>query len=207
MRQEISRRKLLAVLTLNDKENAVKIAKALFEGGVSMIELTLRTQNALDCIKAIAKEVPDMLVGAGTILKPEQAEQAKQAGASFGVSPGTNVKVIKKALQDGLFFAPGVMTPSDVETCLEFNLTLLKLFPAGAIGGLNYLKNMSAPYNHLGVQYIPLGGINQSNLKENLDSPLIAAVGGSWLASPDLIEKMDLEQIYKNAKLASECIF
>jgi len=205
MKNEIEKRKLIAVLTISDVASAVPVAKAIFEGGVSVIELTLRTPEALDCIKVIRKEVPEMLVGAGTILSLENVLQAKEAGAHFGVAPGTNPRVIKAAKDAGLFFGPGVFTPSDIEIALENDCTLLKYFPAASCG-MNHLKAMSTPYKHLGVKFIPLGGVNLKNLSEMLSDSLIAAVGGSWLATPELINAGKFDEIYANAKAAAQVI-
>jgi len=202
MKNEIEKRKLIAVLTISDVASAVPVAKAIFEGGVSMIELTLRTPEALNCIKAIRKEAPEMFVGAGTILTPEQVLQAKDAGAHFGVAPGTNARVIAAAKDANLFFGPGIFTPSDIEIALENNCTLLKYFPAASCG-MGHLRAMSAPYKHLGVKFIPLGGVNLKNLGEMLSDPLVAAVGGSWLATPELINAGKFDEIYENAKAAS----
>ncbi len=205
MKNEIEKRKLVAVLTISEVAAAVPVAKALMEGGVTAIELTLRTNEALDCVKAIRKELPDMLVGAGTILSPKQVWQAKDAGAHFGVAPGTNARVISAAQDAGLFFGPGIFTPSDIEAALEYNCTLLKYFPAASCG-MAHLKAMSAPYKHMGVKFIPLGGVNLGNLKEMLSDPLIAAVGGSWLATPELIKAKKFDEICTNAKAASKVI-
>lgn len=199
----ISRKKIIAVLTIEDANDAVPVANALKAGGVTAIELTLRTPAALEAIKLIRAEVEGVTVAAGTVLRPEQIDDVVKAGADFAVSPGTNPRVIKAAKDAGLFFAPGIMTPSDIECALELGCKLLKFFPAGTSGGMKHLKAMSAPYNHLGLKYIPLGGITCSNVKETLSEKIIAAVGGSWLASPDLIKAKNFDKIQA---LASEAI-
>lgn len=193
---------VLAVVILDDVANAVPMAKALLAGGVNAMELTLRTDAALDSLVAIREEVPDMLVGAGTILKPEQVRQVVDRGALFGVSPGLNLRVVESAAASGLPFAPGIATPSDIEAALELDCHFLKFFPAETLGGLPYLRAMSPPYNHLGVKYIPLGGVGQKNLAEYIVEPLIAFVGGSWLTPKDKIAAKDWKAIEENARLA-----
>ena len=143
-----------------------------------------------------------MLAGIGTIIKKEQVNQAKDSGAAFGVSPGTNIDVIKAAQDAGLPFAPGIMTPSDIERALPFGCEILKFFPAESSGGIKHLKNIAAPYAHLGLKYVPLGGINQGNMKDYLKEDIIAAVGGSWIASRDLIDSGQWDQITSNASSA-----
>lgn len=193
---------VLAVVILDDVATAVPMAKALLAGGVNAMELTLRTDAALDSLVAIREEVPDMLVGAGTILKPEQVRQVVDRGALFGVSPGLNLRVVESAAASGLPFAPGIATPSDIEAALELDCHFLKFFPAETLGGLPYLRAMSPPYNHLGVKYIPLGGVGQKNLAEYIVEPLIAFVGGSWLTPKDKIAAKDWKAIEENARLA-----
>ena len=183
-------------------DDAVPVAEALLHGGVDAMELTLRTDAALPALKSIAESVPEMLAGIGTILKPDQIVQAKDSGAAFGVSPGTNVDVIEAAQEAGLPFAPGIMTPSDIERALPFGCEILKFFPAGSSGGIKHLKNIAAPYAHLGLKYVPLGGVNQENMTDYLKEDIIAAVGGSWIAARDLIASGQWDQITSNASSA-----
>jgi 2-dehydro-3-deoxyphosphogluconate aldolase/(4S)-4-hydroxy-2-oxoglutarate aldolase len=183
-------------------EDAVPVARALLDGGVDVMELTLRTPAAIDALRAVKSEVPEMLAGVGTILAPSQTEEVVQAGADFGVAPGVNPRVMQAAQQLGLPFAPGIMTPTDIEAAVEAGCEVLKFFPASTSGGLKHLKNIAAPYQHLGLRYIPLGGINQDNMGDYLSSELIAAIGGSWLASKDLIAAKDWGGITRNAAAA-----
>jgi 2-dehydro-3-deoxyphosphogluconate aldolase/(4S)-4-hydroxy-2-oxoglutarate aldolase len=194
---------VVAVLVIDRKEDAVPLARALMEGGVTGMELTLRTPAALDSLKAIRDEVPEMLAGIGTILTTEQVDQVVDAGAAFGVAPGTNPRVIQHAQHRGLPFGPGIATPSDIEQALELGCRLLKYFPAETLGGLKHLGNMAAPYNHLGLRYIPLGGIKTSNMVTYLQSPLIHAIGGSWLAPRDVIAAQDWATITRTASEAT----
>jgi 2-dehydro-3-deoxyphosphogluconate aldolase/(4S)-4-hydroxy-2-oxoglutarate aldolase len=197
---------VLAVLMIDNVADAAPLAEALLEGGVQAMELTLRTEAAIGALREIKKHSPEMLVGIGTILTPEQVKQVSDEGAAFGVSPGMNARVAQAAVDCGLPFAPGIVTPSDVEIALEFGFRRLKFFPAEASGGLAYLRNMSPPYNHLGVKYIPLGGVNQANLAEYLSEPLVAAVGGSWLAPKQAVAEGDWTHIKTLAQAASKTV-
>jgi 2-dehydro-3-deoxyphosphogluconate aldolase / (4S)-4-hydroxy-2-oxoglutarate aldolase len=197
---------VLAVLVVDNAADAVPLAQALLAGGVNAMELTLRTDAAIDALKAIRKSLPDMIVGIGTILHPDQVHQVVAEGAAFGVSPGINPKVVEAAIESGLPFAPGIATPSEVEMALSFGCRRLKFFPAESLGGLSYLRAMSPPYNHLGVKYVPLGGVSAKNLAEYVADPLIAAVGGSWLAPRDKIAAKDWQAIEQNAHEARTII-
>ena len=196
----------IAVLVVDRVEDAVPLARALIEGGVDVMELTLRTPAALDALRAIRAEVPAMMAGIGTILTPTQARQAREAGAAFGVAPGTNPRVIAEALDLGLPFAPGIATPSDIEQALEGGCRLLKFFPAEGCGGLPYLRSIAAPYLHLGLRYIPLGGLSTGNLESYVREPLVHALGGSWIAPRDLIARQDWTAITGNARNATRII-
>jgi 2-dehydro-3-deoxyphosphogluconate aldolase/(4S)-4-hydroxy-2-oxoglutarate aldolase len=170
------------------------------------MELTLRTPVALDAARLIRQNLPEMMIGIGTILTAEQADQSKDAGADFGVSPGVNPEVMRHAAKIDLPFGPGIMTPTDIDIAVREGARLLKFFPAESSGGLAHLKNISAPYAHLGLQFIPLGGIKIDNLKTYLESDLIASVGGSWLAPRDTIREKDWEKIERNAREARKLI-
>jgi len=182
---------IVAVLIIEDAAKGVPLAKALLQGGVRSIELTLRTPAAMDALRSIRQEVPEMMVGVGTVLQPEQIAPIVEAGAAFAVSPGLNPRVLAAAREAGLPFAPGIATPSDIECALEHGCSLLKFFPAEPSGGLNFLRSIAAPYAHLGLRYIPLGGINENNLASYASDPLIAAIGGSWLAPKTLVNAGD----------------
>lgn len=193
---------LVAVVMIDSSAHAVPLARALLAGGVSAMELTLRSETALESLRRIVAEVPGMMVGAGTILSKEQVGEVLAAGADFGVAPGTNKKVLQAARDQGLPFAPGVATPSDIESALDFDCRVLKFFPAEAMGGLQYLGNVASPYRHLGLRYIPLGGVDPGNLASYTSSPDVLAVGGSWLAPRNLVEKEDwagIEQLARHA--------
>ncbi len=197
---------VIAVLVVDRVEDAVPLAHALLEGGIDSMELTMRTPAALGALKAIKEQVPEMLAGMGTILTPEQVVEVKEAGGSFGVAPGLNRRVVEKAQEAGLPFAPGIATPSDIETALEYDLRILKFFPAEPSGGIKYLQSINGPYAHLGLQYMPLGGLNAGNLSTYLESPMTLAVGGSWLAKKDVINSRDWPKITANAREARNIV-
>ncbi|MBQ7667470.1 MAG: bifunctional 4-hydroxy-2-oxoglutarate aldolase/2-dehydro-3-deoxy-phosphogluconate aldolase [Kiritimatiellae bacterium] len=202
--ERVSKCANIAVVVIDDPGKAVAVARTLFEGGVSAIELTLRTPCALDAMRRIVAEVPEVLVGAGTVLTAAQVAQAKEAGAAFAVAPGFNRSVVSAAADAGLPFAPGVMTPSEIEGAYEMGCTrVMKFFPASVAGGLQGLRTLSAPYKHLGIRFIPLGGLKADNTAEWLSDPLVAACGGSWIAPAKLIAAGDWAAIRRNAEIAT----
>lgn len=204
--QSIEQCGVIAVLVIDHLEHAVPVAKALMDGGVSVMELTLRTPVALDALREIRQHVPEMIAGIGTILDVSQVDAVRAAGAAFGVAPGCNPRVIHRAREVGLPFAPGVITPTDVELALELGCRELKFFPAETSGGLPYLDSMAAPFTHLGTRFIPLGGINRDNLASYIASPTVLAVGGSWLAPRGVIAKGVWQQIRESAQDAREIV-
>jgi len=194
--------RIIAVLVIDELEAAVPVAESLLAGGVTAMELTLRTPVALDAARRIREACPEMMVGLGTILFPDQVEAAVASGVAFGVSPGVNPAIIRQAKAAGLPFGPGIMTPTDIDMAIQEGCRLLKFFPAESSGGLAHLRNIAAPYAHLGPQFIPLGGISLANMMTYLSSDLIAAVGGSWLAPRDVIGARDWKKIEHNAREA-----
>ncbi len=198
--EKVTQTGVVAVLVIDELKHAVPLAKALLAGGVDTIELTLRTPAALESAKAIINEVPEVTVGIGTVLTAGQVEAAAEIGASFAVAPGYNPTVISAARQCGLSFAPGIVTPSDIELAVEQGCRILKFFPAEPSGGLKYLSSMAAPYLHLDLKFIPLGGLNISNAADYISSPLIAAIGGSWIANRKQILAEDWDTITANSK-------
>ncbi len=196
----------VAVLVVEQVEHAVPLAKALLAGGIDVIELTLRTPAAIDCVKEIRQHVPEMLVGIGTVLTPAQVDQIVEAGASFGVAPGLNRRVVERAQDRGLPFAPGIMTPSDIEAALELGCRELKFFPAESSGGLKQLVSMKAPYAHLGLKFIPLGGLNKQNMASYLEERDVLAIGGSWIAKAALIREQQWDTITAAAAEAGQIV-
>lgn len=203
LQDKVERSGVLAVLVLDEARHGVPVAEALLRGGIDVVELTLRTEAALEAVKLVKAEVPGVTVGCGTVLTREQVDAVKQAGADFAVAPGLNPTTLGRAKEIGLPFAPGVATASEIELALEQGCRLLKFFPCETSGGLRHLKVLAAPFRHLGVKYVPLGGINPENLVTYLaDRDLIAAVGGSWLAPKDLIADEDWDAIEARAREA-----
>lgn len=197
---------VIAVLVIDRKEDAAPVAEALQAGGITSIELTLRTAAGIEALKEIKKHFPNLLVGAGTVLTPAQVAQVKAAGADFAVAPGTNHRVMSAAEAEGIPFGPGIATPSDIEAALEHGANLLKFFPAESSGGLAYLKTASAPYAHLGLRYIPLGGLTAESMGTYLAEKSVAAIGGSWLAPRELINAGDWAAITERARRAMEVV-
>ncbi|MDA3798672.1 MAG: bifunctional 4-hydroxy-2-oxoglutarate aldolase/2-dehydro-3-deoxy-phosphogluconate aldolase [Kiritimatiellae bacterium] len=192
--------KVVPVIAIDSIEDAIPLADALLDGGIPAAEITFRTAAAADVINLLSKERPQLYVGAGTVLSPENAKRAYECGAKFAVAPGCNPTVISAAQKIGLPFAPGVMTPSDIEMATSMGLTFLKFFPAGAAGGVPMLKNISAPYKHLGVKFMPTGGVTIDNVQEYLAVPEIIAAGGTWLAKQDMIANGEWDKITENCK-------
>lgn len=192
--------KVIPVIAIDSIEDAIPLADALLDGGIPVAEITFRTDAAADVINLLSKERPQLYVGAGTVLSPANAKRAYECGAKFAVAPGCNPTVISAAQAIGLPFAPGVMTPSDIEAATSMGLTFLKFFPAGAAGGVSMLKNISAPYKHLGVKFMPTGGVTIDNIKEYLALPEIVAAGGTWLAKQDMIANGEWDEITENCK-------
>lgn len=199
MLERLKKAKVVAGFSVEKVEHAVPLAKALLAGGIDVIELTLRTEAGMEACKAICSEVPEMLVGVGTILTPDQAIEVEATGAHFGVSPGCNARVIQAAQAAGLPFAPGIATPSELEVAIEQGCRFVKFFPAESLGGIAYLKAMSAPYAHLKIKYFPLGGVNAENMKGYLELSNVTCLGGSWIVKPELVSKGDWAAITARA--------
>ncbi|MFK7925259.1 MAG: bifunctional 4-hydroxy-2-oxoglutarate aldolase/2-dehydro-3-deoxy-phosphogluconate aldolase [Bacteroidia bacterium] len=191
---------VVAVLIVEAVKHAIPLARALLKGGVSAIELTLRTPAALEAGRLIKKEVPEITLGFGTVLTVDQVKAVVDVGADFAVAPGCNPRIIAEAYKQGLAFAPGIMTPSDIELAVEQGCRVLKYFPAETTGGMKHLNSMAGPYQYLGLQFIPLGGLNINNARSYLESPIVSAIGGSWLAKPHLIQAEDWDAISQNAQ-------
>ncbi|MFI3230905.1 MAG: bifunctional 4-hydroxy-2-oxoglutarate aldolase/2-dehydro-3-deoxy-phosphogluconate aldolase [bacterium] len=191
---------IVPVIKIDDVEKAVPLAKALVAGGIPCAEVTFRTEQAEEAIKRMAQEVPEMLVGAGTVLTEEQADRAVNAGAKFLISPGLNPKIVKYCVDKGYLITPGTTNPSDVEQAIELGLDVVKFFPAEAAGGLNMIKSMAAPYTKM--KFMPTGGINAKNLNSYLDFDKIICCGGSWMVNEDLINNGEFDKITELCKEA-----
>lgn len=198
--ERIDRSGVIAVLVIDEVKHAVPLANALMAGGVDAIELTLRTPAAMDAARAIRKEVPELLLGFGTVITVDQIKAISSLNADFAVAPGCNPKIIAAAIDHGIPFAPGISTPSDIEIAIEQGCRVLKYFHAESSGGLKNLSNIAGPYQYLNLRFIPLGGLNLSNVVDYLNSPLITAIGGSWIAKRSMIIGEDWEGITRNAR-------
>ncbi len=183
MLSKLLKRPVIPVIVIEDANDAEPLAEALLEGGMDVIEITCRTAAAGEALARIKKAFPEMLLGAGTVVTPEQAQMCIDIGVDFGLAPGLNPDTVKLFQASETLFVPGVMTPSEIEQGLALGCKLLKFFPAGAAGGVGMLKNLAAPYAPLGVKFCPTGGINLGNMNDYLALPVVSAVGGSWLAT------------------------
>ncbi len=184
--KQISDIGIVPVIAIKDANNAVPLAKALSAGGLPIAEITFRTEAGQQAIANIAKECPDVLLGAGTVLTTDQVDKAIDAGATYIVTPGIDAKVVEHCQKRGIPVTPGVAVPSDIQLGVSLGLEVLKFFPAESYGGVSTLKAMSAPYNM--VKFIPTGGISAKNLMNYLSFPKVIACGGSWMVNADLID-------------------
>ncbi len=189
----------MAVVIIDDASAAVPLAKALLACQIDVIEITLRTPVAIDAMRRIRDEVPEMLVGAGTILNANQIQEVKVAGAAFGVAPGLSEEVVREARSTGLPFAPGVITPSEIQQAIGMGCRQLKIFPIEPIGGIKYLRTMVMPFEHLGMKYFVSGGIHVGNAAAYLHSKDITAIGGAWIAPQNLIRNQNWSAVIDNA--------
>jgi 2-dehydro-3-deoxyphosphogluconate aldolase/(4S)-4-hydroxy-2-oxoglutarate aldolase len=197
----LNRVPVIPVVVIDDPEHAVPIARALVAGGLPVIELTLRTPVALDAIERIANEVPEIYLGAGTIVDPGQAKQAASAGAQFLVSPGSTRSTLQAMTDTGLPHLPGVATVTEIMAALEAGYTELKFFPAEPAGGAPYLKSVSSPIPN--ARFCPTGGISTRNAPQYLALPNVGCVGGSWITPGDVVAAEDWARV---AELAAEAV-
>jgi 2-dehydro-3-deoxyphosphogluconate aldolase / (4S)-4-hydroxy-2-oxoglutarate aldolase len=198
--EELSQIGLVPVVALERVEDAVPLARALHAGGIACAEITFRTAAAAEAIRRIANEVPEVCVGAGTVLTIQQARQAADAGAHYIVAPGFDPAIVDWCLEHQLAVFPGVATPTEISMALAKGLTTLKFFPAEEIGGTRLLKALAAPFQQ--VRFIPTGGINAANLATYLALPNVAACGGSWLVTRALIAQGQFAEITRLSREA-----
>lgn len=197
---ELTNYGIIPVVKIENIEDALPLGKALIDGGLPIAEITFRTKAAEAVIKILSKELPELIVGAGTVLSIDQAKKAVQAGAKFIVSPGFSDDVVKYCVDNNIPITPGICTPSDIERALKYDLSILKFFPAEASGGLSMLKAMSAPYSS--IKFIPTGGIDQNNINAYLSFDKVLACGGSWMVKSNLISEKKFDEIEKLTKEA-----
>ena len=199
--EEISACGIIPVVVLNDVEAAVPTARALLKGGIDVMEITFRTAAAQASIARVAAEVPEMKVGAGTVVTVQQARDAVAAGAKFLVSPGSDADVIREAAALNTPIVPGVVTPSEIMLGLKLGVKLFKFFPAESYGGLKTIKALCGPFPQ--IKFIPTGGINQENAVDYFKNPKILAVGGSWMVSAKMIEAGEFDAIAEKSAAAT----
>jgi 2-dehydro-3-deoxyphosphogluconate aldolase/(4S)-4-hydroxy-2-oxoglutarate aldolase len=193
---------LIPVIKLDHAEDALPLGQALIDGGLPVAEVTFRTDAAEESIRQISKHLPNLLVGAGTVLTIDQVKRSVDAGAQFIVSPGFNPTIVDYCIDNNIPITPGVNSPSQIEMGLERGLSILKFFPAEASGGVAMLKALAGPYRN--VKFIPTGGINAENLNNYLALPVVHACGGSWMVKGDLVAAKAFDQI---TKLVREAVF
>ena len=191
--KQLSQIGIVPVIAIDDAADAVPLCRALAEGGLPCAEITFRTAAAAEAIENVSRELPEVLVGAGTVLTCEQVDRAVAAGAKFIVSPGLKPTVVKHCLSIGIPVTPGTANPSDVETALSLGLKTVKFFPAEAAGGINYIKSIAAPYGD--VTFMPTGGVNEKNLLDYLSFGKILCCGGSWMVPKDAVKARDWDKI------------
>ncbi len=202
--ERLARSIVVPVVVLDDVKDAVPTANAMAAGGVDVMEITFRTAAAPECIKAVAENCPDVLVGAGTIVNLEQCRLAVEMGAKFIVSPGFDAEVVGWCVENGIAVCPGCVTPTEIMAAMKQGLKLVKFFPANVYGGLKALKSLAGPF--VGLKFIPTGGVNTENIKEFIDTPFIHAVGGSWVCPKADIAAGNFEkitQLCKDARAAA----
>ncbi|NLB38124.1 MAG: bifunctional 4-hydroxy-2-oxoglutarate aldolase/2-dehydro-3-deoxy-phosphogluconate aldolase [Clostridiales bacterium] len=192
---------LIPIIKVQDAQDAPPLCKALMDGGLPVAEITFRTAAAEEAIKLVNAQYPDILLGAGTVLTTDQADRAWAAGARYIVSPGFNPRVVQHCLDKGYPILPGCSSPSDIEQAIELGLSAVKIFPAGALGGVATIKALAGPYTEM--QYVPTGGVDARNLLEYLSFPKVLACGGSWMVPQSAVETKDWAKIQA---LASEAV-
>ena len=193
---------IVPVVVVENPEHALPLADALAAGGLPVVEVTFRTAAAAEVIRVIRRERPQMMVGAGTVITPENVKAAIAAGAQFGVAPGCNPQIVSLATSLGLPFVPGICTPSEIETAMSLSCRLLKYFPCEAVGGLPVLNAIAGPFRHTGVRFMPSGGVTPENLAAYLSSDVVSCAGGTWLAKAEDLAKGNWNAITERSQAA-----
>lgn len=195
---------IVPVVVLENAEDAIPVARAMLDGGIDVMEITFRTVAAADSIRFVAKEVPEMLVGAGTVVNLEQCKLAVECGAKFIVSPGYDEDIVSWCVDHNIAVTPGCVTPTEIMMALKHGIKVLKFFPANVFGGIKALKSLSGPFH--GVKFIPTGGVNSENLAELITSPEVHAVGGSWIVPKKEISEGNYSRITELCKEARQTV-
>ena len=202
--QQLAQIKVIPVIAIDRAEDIIPLGKALAENGLPAAEITFRSDAAAEAIRLLREAQPEMLIGAGTVLNREQAIAAKEAGATFVVSPGFNPNTVKACQELGIEIVPGVNNPSAVEAAIEMGVSTLKFFPAEASGGINMLKSLLAPYTQ--IQFMPTGGINAKNINDYLAIDRVFACGGTWMVDKKLINEGRWDEIGRLAREAADLV-
>ena len=202
--KKISDTGIIPVVKIDNAKDAVPLANALRKGGINCAEITFRTDAAEESIRLIHEAFPDMLIAAGTVLTPKQADKAIEAGATIIVSPGLNPTVVKHCNDKGYLIIPGICTPSELEQAMSLGLSYVKFFPAEAAGGVKMIKAMSAPYG--AIKFMPTGGISVANVADYLNCKAVFACGGSWMVPADKIAEGKFDEIEALTKEASDLL-
>ncbi len=206
LRERLLQAGAIAVLVIDNVDHAVQTAQALWKGGVEIAEVTLRTEDAAKSLALISEELPEMVAVAGTVLSPSQVDLAIDCGAVMAVAPGCNRETLVHAQQRGLPFAPGVLTPTEIEAAVALGCRTLKFFPAATSGGPPLLKSVSTPYHHLDLNFLPTGSISEEEMEAYLAFPSTIAVGGSWIAPRSVIQREDWQEITQRARRARNIV-
>ena len=201
---EMTKIGVIPVVKIEDPSDTFPLVEAMARGGLPAAEITFRTAHALGAIEEVAKRLPDVLVGAGTVTNADQAKRAIDAGAKFIVGPGLSSKVAKVCREQNVVYLPGCVTPTEIIAALDEGITTVKFFPASVYGGLKAIKALSAPFST--VKFLPTGGVNATNLAEYLTFDRIAACGGSWMAEPSIVREKRFDEIEKLCREASDIV-
>lgn len=201
---KIERLGVFPIIVINRVADVIPLGEALLRGGLPCAEVTFRTEAAAEAISTLSKEFPEMLLGAGTVLRVEQADAAIEAGAKFIVTPGFNPKVVDHCIRQSVDIYPGVCTPTEIDTALNKGLTVLKFFPAKAMGGLSYLKAVSAPLSM--ARYIPTGGVDLQNFSDYLAFDKVLACAGTWIVKKNWLNEGRFDLIEQEAANAVEIV-
>ncbi|SBT14654.1 bifunctional 4-hydroxy-2-oxoglutarate aldolase/2-dehydro-3-deoxy-phosphogluconate aldolase [Vibrio celticus] len=201
LNEQLANLKVIPVIAINRAEDAIPLGKALVENGMPCAEITLRTECAIEAIRIMRKEFPDMLIGSGTVLTNEQVDASIEAGVDFIVSPGFNPRTVQYCIDKGVAIVPGVNNPSLVEQAMEMGLRTLKFFPAEPSGGTGMLKALTAVYP---VKFMPTGGVSLKNVDEYLSIPSVLACGGTWMVPTNLIDEGKWDELGKLVRNAVE---
>ena len=200
--ESLGNQSVLPILNFQNSKLVFQTVEALLKGGITNLEVTLRSKDAVPILKEIRKEFPDIILGAGTILKDEQIDQVQDIGINFGVCPGWDESIWKKSQKNNFFLIPGILTPTELNRVSKFNCPAIKIFPIEPTGGYPYMKALIAPFRNLGIKYLPTGGVTRHLTSTYLTDPDLLTIGGSWVTPQELVHNLQFSQITKLAKEA-----